>query len=528
MAPSTDNNSFYFPSYQSSKKYRYQNLPAFLLGIFLISLGLLAYATISLDHPFGLSTLSRALYVDEGFYTDAAQNYVKFNQWMFPLDSRHWPGAPFVALLQAMVFSLFGVSIEAARMTSVVLSLVSGLAIYAIARSSLTPLISMLVSITGLLTFSFLGHARAAIPDPVATSMALLALLVFIRVRSRSLAIPLSIFLAFLAFFSKMYFLSVLASIIFLWGVELLILPMINKEVFDRKAILIFLLTGFILASSYLVYFYIFRFEITIFQTINKNKMPSFDLFYQYLEFKQSLSVFARNTKTNVILMVAALCILIFIFTIFSRKRFKTVAAKMRDLGRAEYAMATWLAAGVLLIGMLHSHKAHYHFFAILPVIYLGTVSLKLIFPERYYTAAMSAVLIAHMLYQVPFYVKWEQRPQKTATYDASINMVGQILEQGKGKIIPVIGEYSAQLGLFNERIMSLDVKWVDHEILCERLNYWRPQYHVNVVWHRSSSRDERYVIRKCGIVKGIREKARYPVFDEWKDEIVLTRIFYK
>ncbi len=433
-----------------------------------------------------------------------------------------------MALLQAAAFSLFGVSIETARMTSVILSLVSGLAFYAIARTSLTPVIAMMVSISGLLTFSFLGHARAAIPDPIATCMALLALLVYIRVRSRSLAIPLSIFLAFLAFFSKMYFLSVLASIIFLWGVELIILPMVNKNSFDRKAIVIFLLSGFILAVSYLIYFYIFRFEITIFQSINKNKMPYLDLLYEYMEIKQSLSVFALNTKTNVMLAVLALTILYFVFTTIRSKRAKAAAVIMSKPGRAEYAMATWLVAGVLLIGMLHSHKAHYHFFAILPVVFLATVSLKLIFPERYSTAAMSIALIGHLLYQVPYYVEWEQRLQKTATYDASVNIVEQILEQDKDKIVPVIGEYSAQLGLFNERIMSLDAKWVDHDTLCERLEYWRPQYHVNVVWPRSSSTYERFKIRKCANVRGIREQARYPVFDEWKDQIVLTRIYYK
>ena len=91
-----------------------------------------------------------------------------------------------------------------------------------------------------------------------------------------------------------------------------------------------------------------------------------------------------------------------------------------------------------------------------------------------------------------------------------------------------MIGEYSAQLGLFSNRIMSLDAKWVPTSTLCERLNYWRPQYHVNVVWQWSSSQDERHKFKECDFVKGIQEKARYPVFPEWKDEIVLTRIYYK
>jgi 4-amino-4-deoxy-L-arabinose transferase-like glycosyltransferase len=467
------------------------------------------------------------LYVDEGFYTDAAQNAVKFNQWMFPLDSRHWPGAPFMAISQYLAFSLFGVSIETARMTSVIFSLVSGLAIYAIARSSLTPLISMMLTVAGLLTISFIGHARAAIPDPIATCCALLALLVFIRVRSRSIAIPVSIILAFLAFFSKMYFLSALASVIFLWGVELFILPRIYKYSYDKKAIAIFLLTLFLLASSYLLYFYIFRFEITIFRSINSNKMPYLDVYYFYLQIRQSLSVLALNTKTNVILAVLAFSIIYYIISSVRTKSFKPVLSKLKNIGRAEYALAIWLIAGILLIGVLKAHKAHYHLFAILPILYLGVVSIKLVFPERLYTLVMSLALVGHLVYQVPFYIKWEQRTQKTATYDASKKIVEQILKIDKSTIVPVIGEYSAQLGLFSDRIMSLDAKWVPHETLCERLNYWRPQFHVNVIWPKSMSKNERFKIKKCAIVNYTRVLAKYPFFAEWQDEVVLSRIIY-
>ncbi|MFV2005280.1 MAG: glycosyltransferase family 39 protein, partial [Gammaproteobacteria bacterium] len=438
------------------------------------------------------------------------------------------PGAPFIALMQYLSFSLFGASIETARMTSVVFSLISGLAIYSIARSSLSSWVSLLIAVAGLLTISFLGHARAAIPDPVATSMALLGLLVFIRVRSRNIAIPLSIFFAFLAFFSKMYFLSALLSIIFLWGVELFILPMIYKYRFDRDAIVIFVLSLFLLASSYLLYFYIFRFEITIFQSINKNKIPYLDAYFLYLEIKQSLSVFALNTKTNVLLFALAATYIYFIFTAIRAKAFAEIFEKLRKIGRAEYALATWLSSGILLIGILQAHKAHYHFFAILPLIFFAVVSLKLVLPERFYGLGMSLLLFAHLAYQVPYYIEWQQRPDKTVIYDASKDIAGRVLEGETARVVPVIGEYSAQLGLFSNRVLSLDAKWVPFATLCQRLDYWRPKFHVNVVWPKSHSTYVRFKLLKCDIVKRIKEKARYPVFADWQDELVLTRIYYK
>jgi len=47
----------------------------------LISLTALAYYTTNVDFPFRISTYSRALYVDEGSYSDAAQNFLKFGSW---------------------------------------------------------------------------------------------------------------------------------------------------------------------------------------------------------------------------------------------------------------------------------------------------------------------------------------------------------------------------------------------------------------------------------------------------------------
>lgn len=521
-------NSFFFPPYQSGNTLKYQYLPFIILTVFLLFLGVLGYYTIEMDHPFGLATESRALYVDEGFYADAAQNFAKFGQWMFPFDSRHWPGAPFLTVAQTIVFSLFGVSLEAARLLSITLSLISCLALYGIARASLTPVPSLLVSISAALTFSFLAHARTAIPDPVATAMAMLAFLVYIRVRSRSVAIPLSLVFSFFAFFTKMYFLAALMTIIFLWAVELLLLPKLKDQEFDKKSILVFIVSLLSLAAFYLAYFLFFREDLAVYHHINKDKMPIFDLAYLYGKTIASLVILPFNTKTNVFLVAIGISLSVFLLLNLWPKNFRKLSDKTGTLGRAEYAISIWLTGGILMIGVLPFHNAHYQLFSILPIIFIAAVSQKLIFSGRALIIVISIITVVHLSFQVKFYKEWIERPQQTAIYDASRSMVEIIHSEDQEKMIPVIGEYSAELALFSDRMLSLDAKWVSFKKLCERVTYWKPQYHVNIVWPGSGSSKVRDLIAQCDIVEKIKEIERYKVFDLWNDEIVLTRISYK
>ncbi len=233
-----------YPSFQAKKYDNSRTIAIRILLGLLLSVAILGYFTLDIDHPFLLLDIaSRALYVDEGFYADAAQNFKKFGQWDMPLDSRHWPGAPFMAFIQTIVFSIFGVSLSAARLISIGLSLLSILAFYFIARTRFTPLVSLGLCSATLLSFNYIGFSRAAIADPTASCMSMLALLAYVRIQTKQLAIPLSLVFAYLAFFSKMYFLFALATMVFLWGVELIVLPYLFKERIDRKAIVMFVIS---------------------------------------------------------------------------------------------------------------------------------------------------------------------------------------------------------------------------------------------------------------------------------------------
>ncbi len=493
----------------------------------LLLIGVLAYYYVDYDHPFILATVSRALYVDEGFYADAAQNLVKFGSWDLPYDSRHWPGAPFLAFLQSITFSVVGVSLTAARMLSVGLSIMGGLALYSIARTRMTPAIAGLLTLSGVLTLNFVAHGRAAIPDPAATSLSLLAIAAFVRIRNRSIAIPLSLLLAFFAFSSKMYFLFAFATLIGLWLAELFLVPAISPARWDLRAMGTLVISLVAIGLGYWLYRSIYIDEITNFLHINSNKKPRLDPTYLYYSVKASLQVLAYNTKAHVFLIAMGISTAYFLLSRLMPHKLMQLWSDIRSVTRGEWAMGMFLVLGLFVIGSLRLHKAHYHFFAILPIVFLGVAFLNRALPAKYRLAVISVFVLGHLAYQAPLYYQWFERPQKTTIVDASIEMARLIDTQSTQKVIPVIGEYSAELALFSMRMHSLDAKWISMAGLCERLDYWKPPYHVNVVWPGSASARERDKIVQCDGVSEYKELARYNVFAPWKDEIVLSQLIY-
>ncbi len=193
--------------------------------------------------------------------------------------------------------------------------------------------------------------------------------------------------------------------------------------------------------------------------------------------------------------------------------------------------MVIWVLIGVGLVGSMAQHKTHYYFFAILPLCFLGTVSLKLLMPERFQTMAISIVILGHVLLQIPYYIEWSNKTIKTALIDASQDMTQIIHQQSDKSIIPVMGEFSSQLGLFSERILSLDAYWNSFppSDFCGRLKHWQPKFHVNVVVP-GSARDMFIVnkYRKCDLIDHIKEIKRYPLPKPDNSVILLTRIYYR
>lgn len=504
-----------------------------LMLLVLICLLIAAYLTHDRNFAYGVGSLTRALYVDEGFYSDAAQNLIKLGQWDMLHDSRHWPGSPMTAILQSIVFSFFGISIEVARMLGAVLVALGAWALYSIARTQFHPGVAVLLVVSSISTMTFFAIARAAVTDPMAMVMFLVGVWAFVRIPNRSLAIPLSLSFAYLAFLSKMYFIFAPATMITLWLGELLLLPRLFDREINRALLkrLVLSIAGiFLVYLSYRIYF---NAEISNFLAINANKKPVFELDRILQSMKFSIRFIPRNTQAVVFLDTLFLSVGYLLARYFvvryasSRGRVSVLLTSLSKISRAEWAMGIFLISGLLTVGSLRLLKTHYHFFSIIPFAFLAIAMVYHVFPRRLAAYLSVAILLAHMVYQLPAYREWWSRPQPRSIDTISRDIAAQLHAEYPTGLIPVVGEFSAQLGLFSERIISIDAKWVSRAQLCARLNYWKPPYHVNVVWNNSSTRKMVEKIATCPSIQ-----VGVPVYHRSlplkNDFIALTRLHYE
>ncbi len=499
----------------------------------LLCLALLAYLTYDVNFAYGRGSATRALYVDEGFYSDAAQNLIKTGQWGMHHDSRHWPGSPMTLVLQSIAFKLFGANVLVARMLAAFLVLIGAWALYSIAKTRFPAPLSALLVFSTISTISYVTLARAAVTDPMAMVMFLLAVWAFVSMKNRTWAIPLSLMFGFLAFFSKMYFIFAIATIIALWLGELWLRPVFLKQKIQWSLLRALLYSLLVIAAMYISYRLYFSAEIDNFLAINSNKRPVLELDRLLRSQRIAFQLIPKNTQSPVFLyalMLTALYLpLHWLVTklVLPPEKQVTVREQLEASHRADWAMGLFLVSGLLTVGMLSLLKTHYHYFAITPIAFLALAAVYHVSPHRLAAYFGAAVLIAHMLFQVSAYREWIERPQSTSIDRISREVAAEVHRSQAEGLIPVIGEFSAQLGLYSPRIISIDAKWISQKVLCERLDYWRPLYHVNLVWDNSWSRRMLGRIAACPSVSIQGQKMTYKTLPLKNDYVVLTRLAY-
>ena len=519
--------SFFLAPKQSGMDYLKPDMALGLLLLFAAIVSFGAYLTINYDAAFGIATKSRALYVDEGFYSDAAQNFVKFGAFGLPFDSRHWPGAPLLTVIQTLFFSIFGVSLTVARMISIIFGVISLLSIYSIARTKLSPLISLSLAIVAVLTFNFTAHSRVAIADPIATGFSLLAIATFVRLSNRNWAIPVSVFFAYMALCSKMYFLFALVTIVTVWLVELIAIPIVEKKKINLRQVFILIASLCLIALSYALLRIRFEPAFTQFLHINSNKIPSLNLHVLSKQLYASIKNLPFNSKTHISLAALGAILAYWIMMCLYIRRFSSLKQKLIEWGRAGWSLSIFLLLGLCTVAALNlPDKAHYQYFSILPIICLSVFVIDATFPQRIKTKLIMGMLASQLVFQAPYYYQWLNRSDRSVVHEANVAITSLIEDNSNSDVISVMGQYSSQLALYSDRMVSLEVRWVTQEGLCQRFDYWRPEYFLNFVFPmRYLSEGDR--LAQCEGLAGFEEIGRFVVNEFWKDELILYRLIY-
>lgn len=520
-------NTFFLPPKGSTGDYLSPAAGLGLLLAFALVLMVAGYLAVYLDPAFNVATVSRALYVDEGFYSDAAQNYTKFGLWGLVYDSRHWPGAPLVTVIQTIFFSVFGVSLSVARMISIGFGIVSMLSIYAIARTRFSTTLALLVAVVAVLTFNFTAHTRMAIADPIATAFSLAAIAVYVRLRNRYGAIPLSLFLAYMAICSKMYFLFALVTVVLVWVFELIILPVINRQKINMPQVAILVATLCLIALSYMALRIRYDDAFAQFLHINSNKVPSLNPLILIRQFYISLQHLPFNSKTHIAVVCLIVMLCYGLFNIYRSRKPARILQNLAIWDRSGWSLTLFLLMGLCTAAALNlPNKAHYQYFAILPIICLSAFAIDAAAPARFKRSLVLAFLACHLVFQIQYYYEWLDRPERSLVHKANIEMIDLIEKTASQDKIAVIGQYSAQLALYSDKMVSLEVKWIPIAGLCQRLEYWRPEFFVNFIFpQRVISEGDR--LSRCDILQDFEELAKFNVNEIWNDDVILYKLVY-
>lgn len=502
-----------------------------LLALLLTYVAVMA-ASMTIDPPFFLVDLfSRALYVDEGYYADAAQNLVKFGQWVFPHDNQVWPGAPFLSVLQAAVFSVFGADISTARLISIVGSAVGVWALYLLCRMRFGVGLSLLIALAALVNFNYVGYSRSALTEPTAGVLTMLAALFYARSPNKNWAIFLSLLFAYFAFLAKIYFLFVLLSVLALWAFEIFLLPLAHRARFKPKQAAVYIIITLTIITSYLVYMWLFSAELEEYLALNNHQSATLHWGYVASKFAQAGDQIIFSTKSPVLIAVLILVTGYFLFSRTLPARLERLRDDVGKLNRADWIMGAILVSGFMVTAMLGVHKGQYDYFAILPLLYISVSMLGLLFESITATSLIAGILVVHMLTQIPWYQRWLDRPNNTRIHDTAAEVV-KLIETAvpEEERIVVFGEYSQILSLHGSRIFSVGDNWISNAERCARAEHYQPHYHINVVWpgekYFSQMRD-RIVDCPGGAIR-YEEVMRYTTMEKTGDEIVLTRFIYE
>lgn len=188
----------------------------FLIAITVIFVGL-RFVNIEADFPSG-TTWSTALYTDEGWHLSAAINYIVTGKWYTEGDFNPAVNLPIAHCIQAITFSIFGMSLASARSTVVIFFALLVLLVFLLAVKYVD-ILSAVFSVFFLsINFFAFAYSRLAILEVLMTAFVLLALWFASSHTSRFnfIVVTLSSILLVIATLTKSTAISALPALVYL------------------------------------------------------------------------------------------------------------------------------------------------------------------------------------------------------------------------------------------------------------------------------------------------------------------------
>ena len=437
---------------------------AFLIVVIALFSGL-RLVNLEADFPPGL-TRSGVLYMDEGWYSNAAVNFRISGEWYVEGDFNPSVNMPIGQLLQTVMFSIRGMSLASARLTVALFSLLLVALVYLLTKRYTDMTTSLLIVSLLSLNFMFFAYSRLAILEIIMMSFIVLSLFIVssTRVRSNVFAVVISSLVLAIAALTKSTALSVLPILMYLSSLR-------GEDL--KKGILLAGISVAVFAAIFATYtlfvFYAFPDDFSHYREINFSSRSSKGVLAVA---KSGIRGFLQSRCVGTIIYPVSMLSSLLLF-LRSRDFRKNVLVRLSLL---------WIFLHLGLLSTISYHPPRYFLPLAIPVVILFAVALKSLPAYLGKRVAFSAQLVIVLCFTIlsgSRILEYVSNPSNTF-----VNMVREVeriisSDRETSQDAMLIGHFANTISLetgirsINSSLGTRDLEW--------KMEKYRPDYYITL-----------------------------------------------
>lgn len=474
-----------------------------------------------LDPPAGIAAPGGFYLTDEGWYSKAAQLFVKFGVWQNAHDYQWHSHTPLYALLLTVLFKVFGVSLVVVRLFSASMFAVSMGIFYGLCRRVQPRIIALLTCLLVLVTFDVMAYSRMALIEPTSVALSLGALYCWVRWPEQFWSCALSLLLALCAYLTKSYFAFTLLTVGLLWSGSAL-WGFANGKRITGVGLILVLLAGVLLT---------FGARAAVRAWVGEG-FDTFEAAHVQARFAElncwtvlqhqwaMLSTLLFNKGRIILLISLAAAAAGWVAT----RRWEEDAFFLPR--RPTAALLLWAVIGIPLMGSFGYQPGRYFYFATFCLaLFVTTLWMKLIEDRRRLVVAVSLTAALHAAAQWPSYRAWLAQDDLYTAHKMANSVVDHL---PKDRVTVLMGSPASFVSFYSSNVRPVD--WEYHQskdfALQDRILVWRPDYFLA----RSDSELDIVMIAGTDILANAEIVDTYEVMGNWYtgENVTLYRLTYK
>jgi hypothetical protein len=446
-------------------------------------------AYIGWDAFGGLVSNSGDFFTDEGFWLKSAKLYLDFGVWANPVDVSWYSHSPLYTLVMAALGGLFGLSLEFARVVSVLASIAGVILFYWLCRTSLSRRESLYACLLVAWAADHVTFSRVAFLESIGSALSLASLLVFMRLQASFAAALGSLLLGAIAYFFKNTFVFTLLVVMGLWTVRGVLLLRDGQGRRGRRVLYAVLVVAALVLGCY--------------QAVVQWAGEDYRRFHQVTVEYELQGMDARSVLKNELRqwikmnlapwrLALALALAVHLAAPLAlgawRKRRPAAPSGPLELqpgwswlrSRAALPIGIWGAVGTCMFGLFSYQPTRWSYFTIFPFALLAVAGFRgWMRSPSFRSRALFLLLLVHLGLQARTFIRYASIPDKRSTIRMAQSIAERLMQEGPEVVI--IGNHAMLISLFAHGIRPITFGWgnASPSVVCERVEHWWPRFFV-------------------------------------------------